>query len=63
MPRIENLENSSSQSRYIDRESYDWAREQRGRDNKELFVNATVVIAAFAVYATWTWMIIKKLSA
>ena len=53
MPQIEN-----TPSQYIDRASYDWAREQRGKDNKETFVYATV-----AVYATWAWMIIQKIKA
>ena len=64
MPKILNENNQNeNQSRYIDRASYDWAREQRGKDNKETFVYATVAIAAIAVYATWAWMIIQKIKA
>jgi len=59
MPTIENLK----PNKYIDRESYDWAREQRTKDNKETFVYITVAVAAVAVYATWVWMIIQKLRA
>ena len=61
MPQIENLENDKN--RYIDRHTWDWSREQRGKDNKETFVNATVVIAALAVYATWVCMIAQKIKA
>ena len=60
MPNIENLK---EKNKYIDRESYDWAREQRTKDNKETFVYITIASAAVAVYATWTWMIIQKLRA
>ena len=60
MPQIEN---NLNQEEYISRKSYDWAREQRGKDNKETFVYATVAIAAIAVYATWAWMIIQKIKA
>lgn len=65
MPQIENNLNTKNQfaDEYISRKSYDWAREQRGKDNKETFVYATVAIAAIAVYATWAWMIIQKIKA
>lgn len=62
MPKILN-ENEINKSQYIDREAYDWAREQRSKDNKETFVYATVAIAAVAVYVTWAWMIIQKIRA
>ena len=58
-----NIENQTTKSKYIDRETYQWTRQQQAKDNKEVFINATVLIAAFAVYATWTWMIIQKLRA
>ncbi|RHZ36388.1 hypothetical protein [endosymbiont GvMRE of Glomus versiforme] len=61
MPNIENQTNLKS--KYIDRESYEWTREQGSKRNKEAFVNATVVIAAVAIYATWAWMIIQKIKA
>ena len=61
MPKI--LKENETNPQYIDRTSYDWAREQRAKDNKETFVYATVAIAAVAVYATWAWMIIQKIKA
>jgi hypothetical protein len=61
MPQIENNENLTK--KYINREDYEWTREQGSKRNKEYFVNATVIIAAFAVYATWFYMIGKKLTA
>ena len=61
MPKIEN--ENENKSRYIDRTTYDWTREQRAKDNKETFVYATVAIAAAAVYATWAWMIVQKIKA
>lgn len=61
MPKIEN--ETENPKRYLDPETYHWARDQRNKDNKETFVNATVVIAAVAVYATWAWMIIQKIKA
>lgn len=61
MPKI--LENETINPKYLDRETYNWAREQRAKDNKETFVNATVVITAAAVYATWIWMIVQKIKA
>ena len=60
MPQIEN---NLNQEEYISRKTYDWTREQRGKDNKELFFHATIVVAAVAVYATWTWMIVQKIKA
>jgi len=62
MPKIL-TENETINPQYIDRTSYDWAREQRAKDNKETFVYATVAIAAVAVYATWAWMIVQKIKA
>jgi len=56
--QIENTKN-----KYLDRETFEWTREQRSKDNKETFVYITVTAAAAAVYATWTWMIIQKLRA
>ena len=56
--QIENTKN-----KYLDRETFEWTREQRSKDNKETFVYITVAMAAAAVYATWTWMIIQKLRA
>ena len=56
--QIENTKN-----KYLDRETFEWTREQRSKDNKETFVYITVAVAAVAVYATWTWMIIQKLRA
>ena len=56
--QIENTKN-----KYLDKETYEWTREQRSKDNKETFVYITVAVAAVAVYATWTWMIIQKLRA
>lgn len=61
MPQI--LNENETNTKYIDRETYNWAREQRAKDNKETFVYATVAIAAVAVYATWAWMIIQKIKA
>jgi len=58
MPTIE-----TNKNKYLDRETYEWTREQRTKDNKETFVYITVAMAAVAVYATWTWMIIQKLRA
>ena len=48
---------------YIDREAYEWTREQSARNVKENFVYLTVGITALAVYATWTYLIIQKLRA
>ncbi len=59
MPTIEN----QTKNKYLDRETFEWTREQRSKDNKETFVYITVAVAAVAVYATWTWMIIQKLRA
>lgn len=59
MPTIEN----QTKNKYLDKETYEWTREQRSKDNKETFVYITVALAAVAVYATWTWMIIQKLRA
>ena len=56
--QIENTKN-----KYLDRETFEWTREQRSKDNKETFVYITVAAAAATVYATWTWMIIQKLRA
>lgn len=65
MPKIlnESPNRQYDREKYIYREAYDWSREQRTKDNKETFVNATVVIAAVAVYATWAWMIVQKIKA
>ena len=62
MPKILN-ENEINKSQYLDRETYEWTREQSSKRNKEYFVNATVVVAAVAIYATWAWMIIQKIKA
>ena len=59
MPTIEN----QTKNKNLDRETFEWTREQRSKDNKETFVYITVAVAAVAVYATWTWMIIQKLRA
>ena len=59
MPTIEN----QTKNKYLDRETFEWTREQRSKDNKETFVYITVAVAAVAVYATWTYMIIQKLRA
>ena len=57
------IENTNLKNKYLDRETFEWTREQRSKDNKETFVYITVAVAAVAVYATWTWMIIQKLRA
>jgi len=57
------IENTNLKNKYLDKETYEWTREQRSKDNKETFVYITVALAAVAVYATWTWMIIQKLRA
>jgi len=59
MPTIEN----QTKNKYLDRETFEWTREQRSKDNKETFFCITIVSMAAAVYATWTWMIIQKLRA
>ena len=51
MPNIETNLNPKK-AKYIDRESYEWTREQSSKRNKEWFFNATIVLAAAAVYAT-----------
>lgn len=65
MPQIENNLNTKNkfEDEYISRKSYDWSREQRAKDNKEMFFHATILAAAVAVYATWAWMIAQKIKA
>ena len=62
MPNIVN-ENINPKDKYIDRSTWDLIREQRGKDNKDTFLYASVIIAAVAVYATWAWMIVQKIKA
>lgn len=56
-------QNPFSKKKYIDQEAYEWTREQSARNVKENFVYLTVGITAFAVYATWAWLIIQKFRA
>ena len=62
MPNIETNLNPKK-TKYIDRESYEWTQEQSSKRNKEWFFNATIVLAAAAVYATWACMIVQKIKA
>ena len=48
---------------YIDRQAYEWTREQSAKDTKENFVYLTIGITALAVYASYGYMLIQKLRA
>jgi hypothetical protein len=63
MPTILNHHEENQFRKPLDRETYEWTKQQRSQDNKETFVYITIATAAVAVYATWTWMIIQKLRA
>jgi hypothetical protein len=56
-----NINQNQTKNQYLDRETYEWTREQGKKRNQEYFFNATIVLAATAVYATWAWMIIQKI--
>ena len=58
-----NINENQIKNKYIDRESYDWSREQRTKDNKETFVYLTIGFSVAAVAATWVYLIIQKLRA
>jgi len=48
---------------YIDRQAYEWTREQSAKSAKENFVYLTIGITALAVYASYAYMLIQKLRA
>jgi len=48
---------------YIDRQAYEWTREQSAKTAKENFVYLTIGITALAVYVSYAYMLIQKLRA
>jgi len=48
---------------YIDRQAYEWTRQESAKTAKENFVYLTIGITALAVYASYAYLLIQKLRA